>query len=156
MRRQLFDLIARKWLGMGDGAKLPWRPFGLFCILFPSTILQLLYHRDKLFRYDPRVDIFTIYGIKYSGQFFRAFSSSGLPIDQLFRITMRDVDGQAQIERISLDGEVSRLFQDLRSHFRTVERIAYTMGSDEPTWTCQGVEQALKVVEAQWHRGRRL
>lgn len=49
--------------------------------------------------YDSVADIFTIYGMKYSGELFRQFATE-MPIGISFRIVKRE-NGQVTLERVS-------------------------------------------------------
>ena len=55
---------------------------------------------DHLFRYDPQQDVFTIYGMKYSGSLFRSFSHGGVRIGAWIRIVSRN-DGKLILGTVS-------------------------------------------------------
>lgn len=44
----------------------------------------------KNFSYDPTNDIYTIYGVKYTGEFFKKLGENGMAIGTKFEVTKRE------------------------------------------------------------------
>lgn len=64
------------------------------------------------FSYDAKADILMVNGVRFSGNFLRAFAEEGLPLYQLFRIISRE-DGVVSIE-ILMDGWLRRIGRRLK------------------------------------------
>ena len=95
MRIKLFWWIVDKVAHIPEGQIMPHWLIGLRWVMFPLETYLL---KNRFFNYDPRRDIFVIYGVRYSGQLFRAFAKNGISIGRYFEILNRESDGTITIK----------------------------------------------------------
>jgi hypothetical protein len=73
-RRRFFYYLVREVFKVAEGQILPKYLIVLKCILFPIESFYFKINKDF---YDPYRDIYTINGIKFSGQFFKNMNKVG-------------------------------------------------------------------------------
>lgn len=103
-RLKIMDWLIKR-AKVSSGEVLPkWLRF-IKHVLFP---FEFLYAKNLYIKYDPLRDMFTIYGIKYSGALFRSWASSGVPTGTKFILEDRLLSGFVSI-RIFLPDDKSGL-----------------------------------------------
>jgi len=92
IRYKLFSFFKHKVFRIPEGGVLNIPIQIIRFILFPSHLLLLIRDKSAPFRYDWESDVFTIYGLKYSGDLFRNWGRHGLPVGSIYRIDKRKDD----------------------------------------------------------------
>lgn len=92
MRHILCNFIIRKVFKIPVGNVLTWPAQIVRFILFPSHLLLFIRDKSSPFTYDWSTDIFTVFGMKYTGDLFRVWGRYGLPNGAIFRIENRRGD----------------------------------------------------------------
>ncbi len=105
-RYKAFIWIYLNLLGIKDGEKLSPGAMLVRFLLMPLDTLYWVFHErmkkkgmDGGIGYDPVYDLFTIYGMKYSGAFFRSWAIGGWANNTLFRFTTGE-DGVCTVTKL--------------------------------------------------------
>lgn len=89
-RWQLWRFIRERIFKVQEGNQLPLVAFIIGLFLFPSRGLTLLGDKLSPVKYNLRTDTITIYGMRYSGSLFWAYSERGYPNGSIVQIAKRD------------------------------------------------------------------